>query len=84
MTIKSFIKKRQYLLWYIKDLNNISQELIVESVLNYGSFDDVKKMINILKIKNVANIFRNQIKKKRNNYDPKIKNYFKLYFNEYA
>jgi len=84
MTIQKFIKKRPYLMWYVKDLDNASEEAIVESVLNYGDFDDVKKMIKILTIKKTASIFNRQIQRKRNNYDPKIKNYFKLYFKKYA
>ena len=84
MTIKNFIKKRSYLMWSVEDFDNVSEEAIVEAVLNYGDFDDVQKMIEILKIKNVAKIFEKQIKRKRNNYSPKIKNYFKLYFKEYA
>ncbi|MCK5085006.1 MAG: hypothetical protein KAQ64_05125 [Candidatus Pacebacteria bacterium] len=84
MTIKDFIKKRPYLVWYVEDLSSISEEAIVEAVLNYGNFDDVQEMIGILKIKKVARIFQKQINRKRNNYNPKIKNYFKLYFKKYA
>lgn len=71
-------------MWYVADLENVSEEAIVESVLNYGDFDDVKEMINILGVKQTAAIFNKQIKQKRNNYDPKISNYFKLYFKKYA
>jgi hypothetical protein len=84
MSLKEFIKKRKYLLWYIKDFENISEEAIVEAVLNYGDFDDINKLINILGIKKVADIFRKKIKNKRCNFNPKIKNYFKLYFKKYA
>ena len=84
MSLKEFIKKRKHLLWYIKDFENISEEAIVEAVLNYGDFDDINKLINILGIKKVADIFRKKIKNKRCNFNPKIKNYFKLYFKKYA
>lgn len=84
MTIHEFIKKRPYLIWYVKDLDKVSERAIVEAVLNYGDFDDVKKMIDILGIKKVASIFRKQAKQKRCNYYPEIKNYFTLYFNKYA
>jgi len=84
MTIKQFIKKRPYLIWHVKDLDQISEESVVENVLTYGDFDDVQKMIKILKIKKTADIFGKQIKQKRDNYDPKIKNYFKLYFEKNA
>ena len=84
MTAQQFIKKRPYLLWHVKDLDRVSNEAVVEAVLNYGDFDDVKKMINILGVHRAAKIFRKQIKQKRTNYDPKIPHYFELYFKKYA
>ncbi len=84
MSIQNFITKRPYLLWYVSDKERLSHEAIVESVLNYGDFEDVKKMISLLGMKRVAGIFRKQLKQKRINYDPKIKNYFKLYFDAHA
>lgn len=84
MDIQNFIKKKPYLVWYISDKEHLSNEAIVESVLNYGDFKDVKKIISLLGMKKVAGIFRKQLKQKRVNYDPKIKNYFKLYFDTYA
>ncbi len=48
MTIKTFIKKRPYLIWYVKDLDNISEDSVVEHVLNYGNFDDFKGLIRIM------------------------------------
>jgi len=84
MTLENFIKKRRNLVWYVKDLEHLSKEAIVEAVLNYGDFDDVKKLFSILGIKNVARIFRKQTKRRRINYRPEIKNYFRLYFKKYA
>ncbi len=82
--INSFIKKRPHLVWSTKNYNDISEEAIVEAVLNYGNFDDFKKIIKILGIKRISKIFKEQIKKKRCNYRPEVKNYFRLYFNKYA
>ena len=84
MTIKEFIKKRKYLVWYVKNPEKLNNEAIVEAILNYGDWDDVQKMIKILNIQKVAKIFRSKIKEKRCNYFPDIKNYFNLYFNKYA
>jgi len=84
MNIKNFIKKRLYLFWHIDKAERLSQGAIVEGVLNYGDFEDVKKLISILGIKRVASIFRKQLKQKRVNYDDKTINYFKLYFDKYA
>lgn len=84
MTIHDFIKRRKYLVWSTQNYDGLSTEAIVEAVLNYGDFDDVKKMISILGIKRVAVIFRKQLKHLRVNYDPKIINYFRRYFQKYA
>lgn len=84
MKINDFIKERPYLVWHTKNYENLSEESIVESVLNYGDFEDVKKMIVILGIKKSARIFKKQTSQKRSNYRPKIKNYFNLYFKKYA
>lgn len=71
-------------MWSTRSFSKLSNEVIVEAVLNYGDFDEVQKMIKILGMKEAARIFRKQLKQKRNNYRPEIKNYFKLYFNKYA
>ena len=84
MTINEFIKKRPYLIWYTKNFDELSQEAIVEAVLNYGDWDDVKKMISILGMRKTAAIFRKKSKQKRCNYRPEIKNYFQLYFKKYV
>jgi len=84
MTINNFIKKRPHLIWYTKNYDNLSEEAIVEAVLNYGNFNDFKKLIKIIGLKKIASIFRKQTKQKRSNYRPEIKNYFLLYFNKYA
>ncbi|OGF70169.1 hypothetical protein A3H65_02340 [Candidatus Giovannonibacteria bacterium RIFCSPLOWO2_02_FULL_45_14] len=82
--LNNFIKKRRHLIWYVEDFDCLSEEAIVEGVLNYGDFDDVKELISILGIKRVSTIFRKQLRHKRINYDPKTINYFRLYFNRYA
>lgn len=84
MTINEFIKQKPHLIWYTKNYDGLSKEAIVEAVLNYGDFDDVKKIIEILGIKEVAAIFREQAARPRCNYRPEIKNYFQLYFTKYA
>jgi hypothetical protein len=84
MSLINFVKTRPYLFWYIKDLDKLSNEVIIEQVLNFGDFKDVKLIFKIIGLKNVAKIFRKQIKKERCNYRPEIKNYFSLYFKQYA
>jgi len=85
--IHKFIQDRPYLVWYIKDLNQIDEASIVEHVLNYGDWNDVQGMISILGIQKTAEIFNKRStpdRFNRQNYLPEIKNYFQLYFNKYA
>jgi len=84
MSLTTFIKQRPYLIWHQAEYETLSKEAIVEAVLNYGDFKDVKKLIVILGIKKVAKIFKLQTKGERVNYNPKILNYFNLYFNKHA
>jgi hypothetical protein len=84
MTIHEFIKKRPYLVWYVRDLGKLSEASIVEHVLNYGDWNDVQEMIKVMGIKKAARIFREKSRQKRCNYDPQVKNYFRLYFKKYA
>lgn len=87
MTIADFIKKRKYLIWWVKDYDKLNAESIVEATLNYGDWDDVQTLIKILGIKKVAQIFRAKSKPSpmgRQNYRPEIIYYFNLYFNKYA
>jgi len=84
--IKNFIIDHKHLFWWIKEesIRNISLNLLVEAILNYGNEQDVKQLFNLVGIKKVANIFNNQISKKRMNYSQRTVNFFKLYFNKHA
>jgi hypothetical protein len=87
MTLADFIKKRRYLVWYVKEPEKLPKEVIVEAILNYGDWNDVQTLIKILGIRKVAKIFREKSKPSkigRQNYRERAKNYFSLYFNKYA
>lgn len=87
MTLGDFVRKRKYLFWSTKNYDGLSKAAVVEGILNYGNMDDVRKLITLLGIKEVAKIFREKSKKSkmgRQNYFPEVINYFNLYFNKYA
>ena len=87
MTITDFIKKRKYLIWWVKDYDKLGAESIVEATLNYGDWDDVQTLIKILGIKKTAQIFRAKSKLSpmgRQNYHAITKHYFTLYFNKHV
>lgn len=85
MTLANFIKKRKYLVWYVKDPEkNLDADSILEHTLNYGDWDDVQTLFKIIGIKKAAKIFRKQMKLPRCNYQPMVANYFDLYFKKWA
>lgn len=84
MTIEKFIKKRPHLVWDTNQYKDLSEGAVVRAVLQHGDFQDVKQLLTLLGTDRVARIFRNQLKQRRVNYDPKIANYFSLYFKAHA
>ena len=84
MTIGDFVKKRKHLFWSTKNYDGLSKEAVVEGVLNYGDMNDVRELIALLGIQEVAKIFRENINRARINYRPEVVNYFQLYFQKYA
>lgn len=84
MSIQSIIQKKPTLAWYIANPENMSDESVVEHVLQYGNWHDVQELINMAGIAKVSKIFHKTIQKKRCNYSPQIQNYFQLYFKNYA
>lgn len=56
MTRNEFINKHQVLFWYTPadKKQEISDSLLVETLLNYGSLSDIKEMFDVLGIDYVA------------------------------
>ncbi|MBI5220548.1 MAG: hypothetical protein HY978_01765 [Candidatus Liptonbacteria bacterium] len=84
MDLGDFVKKRKHLFWSTKNYDGLSREAVVESVLNYGDMNDVRELIALLGVQEVARIFRENTSRARANYRPEIVNYFQLYFQKYA
>ncbi len=82
--LADFIASRKSLVWYVKDPRALDEEAIVEATLNYGNWNDVQKVIGILGVSRVAEIFRKQVSRPRKNYRPEVAHYFRLYFDKYA
>ena len=90
--IKQFIRENASLFWYIREdaKENISQETLVEFILNYGDKKSVKKLFDLLGIEKVAEIFykqthkENSLARNRINYLKLVRNYFDLYFKKNA
>jgi len=84
MKASDIIKEKPYLVWHTKNYEGLSDESVVEAVLNYGDMDDVRRLIKILGVKRVAAIFRERSNRQRCNYRSDVRHYFQLYFAKYA
>ena len=84
--IKKFIEDHHELFWYspAPKSETVSDELLVETILNYGTMDDVQKLFRIAGIAKIALIFKGMVGRKKLNIYPELYHYFTLYFNRYA
>ncbi len=84
--IRQFIRENASLFWYTPEekKEEISLELLVETILNYGDLTSVKKLFDLLGLDTVADIFYRQTSGKRTNYFPQVAHYFDEYFKRHA
>jgi len=84
--INEFVRARRTLFWSISDtqLDHVSIPLIVETILTYGSLKDIKQLFGLVGLEKVAEIFFEQLARRRVNYPPRTAHYFKLYFNRHV
>lgn len=84
--IKEFIYQHSNLFWYTPEdkKGDISHEFLVENIMNYGDFDDVKKLIQILGMARLAEIFKNLHGRKKLNYYPEMYHFLSALIQRYA
>ena len=84
--IKDFIRKHEALFWYSPEdkTETVSDELLVETIINYGTLDSIHQLFEIFGLQNTASIFRNMTGRKALNIYPELRNFFDLYFDKYA
>jgi len=84
--IKAFIREHNALFWYTPEdkKEEISEELLVEMILNYGDLEAIQKLIELMGIKKVSSVFFNAKGRKKLNYFPEIYHFFSLFFTRYA
>ena len=87
--LKDFIRENGYLFWYTPEDKGekVTDELLVETMLNYGSMGQIQTLFDLMGMKEVADIFFYSInlseRRKNNFFEPTV-NYFTLFFNRYA
>ena len=81
-----FIDKHRALFWYTPEERKraVSDELLVETILNEGTLDDFRELKSILTPRRLAHVFFSAVGRKANNYYPEIRNFFSLVLKQYA
>ena len=84
--LQKFTKQRASLFWDIpkSKLHKLSEEAILERVLQYADVADFQELFKILTVKKAKQIFETIAAKKRPNLSPRTINYFTLYFDKFA
>ena len=87
--VKAFIRKNSHLFWYIPEdkKEEISLNVLVEFILNYGDINTIKELFKILGVSVVADHFFRSVnlsERRKGNYFELTLNYFTLLFNRYA
>jgi hypothetical protein len=87
--IKAYIRENGNLFWYTPEekKEDISLEFLVETILNYGDLTAVKRLFELIGIKQVAETFFHSINlsdRRKGNFHELTINYFTLLFRRYA
>jgi two-component SAPR family response regulator len=84
--IKEFIRQHSNLFWYIPEdkKEEISNEVLVEFIFNYGDMNDVRKLIKFIGMERLSEIFSGLQGRKILNYYPEIYNFFSILIKRYA
>ncbi len=84
--IKQFIKQNKVLFWYTpaKAKENISDELLMEMILNYADLKTIQTYLGLMGPKKAKLIFQNFKGRKKGNIYPEIYHLFTEYFKQFA
>lgn len=86
MTRSEFIEKNKHLFWYVKPekIRDISNDVLVEFVFNYGSWEDIKQLIKIIGYPELYRVFNNVKGRRVGNYIPEMYDLFQRIIKKHA
>lgn len=86
MTRAEFIESHKNMFWYTPadKKKEISDQLLVEIILNDGTLADYKTLLQVLGPEYVAKVFFSATGRQRHNYYPEIYHFFSLLLAKYA
>lgn len=79
--IEQFIREHSELFWYTPEdkKEEISEDLLLETIFNYGTLDDSLQLIDLIGNNKTLQILQRAKGRKKMNYYPEIYNFFRLY-----
>lgn len=86
MTRELYIQQHANLFWYTPadKKQDISDALLVETILNYGTLNDYRSLLSVLTPQRVAEVFFGASERQKKNYYPEIYHFFSLLLAQYA
>jgi hypothetical protein len=86
MNKQQYIEEHKNMFWYtLADKKaEISDALLVETILNDGTLADYKSLLQVLGPKRVAEVFFSATGRQKQNYYPEIYHFFSLLLAKYA
>ena len=87
--IKKFIRQNSSLFWYIPEgkKEEISEEVLVETILNYGDMEAVRELMNLMGVDKVAGLFfdmQHKSERRKGNIHEITAHFFTEFFKRHA
>ncbi len=84
--VKNFIREHENLFWHtpLNEKENISDEMLLEYILNYSDLPTIKKFFELMGIQKIKAIFQNLNGRKKGNIYPEIHHLFSEYLKRIA
>ncbi|MDP2723073.1 MAG: hypothetical protein Q8O72_09970 [Bacteroidales bacterium] len=81
-----FIDEHTGLFWYTptNKKHEVSEQLLLETILNYATFSDSLQLFDLLGYKHSLNILRSLEGRKKMNYYPELYHFYKLFLEKNA
>ena len=86
MNKQQYIEAHKHQFWYTpeSEKQNISDSLLIETMLNYGTLDDIRELLVVLSPRRVADVFFSASERQIKNYYPEVRHFFTLVLRKYA
>ena len=83
--MQAWLLERKHLWWWVTDVTQLSQQAVLEAVLNHGRWQDFKDLQQFIGLQKMAELFVQMTRhKQRVNLRPEKQALFTHYFNRHV